>query len=75
MCGHFQDGAGLQQENKAAFRPELVWTVCSTAQSRLSYNTTTFKCPLTHMLLLCVCVCVCVCVCEREREIEREREA
>lgn len=40
-------GAGLQQENKAAFRLELVWTVCSTAQTRLSYNTITSKCPFT----------------------------
>lgn len=26
-------------------------------QTRLSYNTITSKCPLTHLLQSCVCVC------------------
>ena len=41
------------QENKAAFRPAVVWTVCSAVQTRLSYSTITSKCPITHR---CVCV-------------------
>ena len=53
------DGAELTQENKAALRQELDWTVCSTAQIRLSYKTIPFKCPLTQCYIVSVLLETC----------------